>query len=92
MGRTPWSAIADDGPGIPEELIGRAFEPFFRVDLGRRQLKPGAGLGMAIAKEIIDQAGGSIKIANRAARRARPDGAPAARRGRRLRSERRPVT
>ncbi|MCB8838791.1 ATP-binding protein [Aurantimonas sp. VKM B-3413] len=57
--------ITDNGPGIPEELIGRAFEPFFRVDPGRRQLKPGAGLGMAIAKEIIDQAGGSIRIANR---------------------------
>ena len=57
--------IADDGPGIPEELIGRAFEPFFRVDPGRRQFKPGAGLGMAIAKEIVDQAGGAITVANR---------------------------
>ena len=57
--------IADDGPGIPEDLIGRAFEPFFRVDPGRRQFKPGAGLGMAIAKEIIDQAGGAIIVANR---------------------------
>ena len=57
--------IADDGPGIPEDLIGRAFEPFFRVDPGRRQFKPGAGLGMAIAKEIVDQAGGSIVVANR---------------------------
>ncbi len=57
--------IVDDGPGIPEELLERAFEPFFRVDPGRRKLKPGAGLGMAIAKEIIDQTGGTIKIANR---------------------------
>ncbi|MEF2550321.1 ATP-binding protein [Aurantimonas sp. A2-1-M11] len=59
-------SLADDGPGIPEHLIGRAFEPFFRVDLGRRQFKPGAGLGMAIAKEIVDQTGGSISVANRA--------------------------
>lgn len=57
--------IADDGPGIPEAVIGRAFEPFFRVDPGRRQFKPGAGLGLAIAKEIIDGAGGSISIVNR---------------------------
>ena len=57
--------IADDGPGIPEDLLGRAFEPFFRVDPGRRQFKPGAGLGMAIAKEIVDQAGGQITVANR---------------------------
>ena len=57
--------IVDDGPGIPDELLERAFEPFFRVDPGRRKLKPGAGLGMAIAKEIVDQAGGTIQIFNR---------------------------
>ncbi|MBP0617632.1 ATP-binding protein [Jiella mangrovi] len=57
--------IEDDGPGIPEDMLERAFEPFFRVDPGRRKLKPGAGLGMAIAKEIVDQAGGTIAIANR---------------------------
>ena len=57
--------IEDDGPGIPADLLERAFEPFFRVDPGRRKLKPGAGLGMAIAKEIVDQAGGTITIANR---------------------------
>ncbi|MAU98864.1 MAG: two-component sensor histidine kinase [Fulvimarina sp.] len=57
--------IEDDGPGIPEDMLERAFEPFFRVDPGRRKLKPGAGLGMAIAKEIVDQAGGMIRIANR---------------------------
>jgi signal transduction histidine kinase len=57
--------ITDEGPGIPEALIGQAFEPFFRVDPGRRQFKPGAGLGLAIAKEIIDGAGGTVRIANR---------------------------
>ena len=57
--------IEDDGPGIPEDMLEGAFEPFFRVDPGRRKLKPGAGLGMAIAKEIVDQAGGMIRIANR---------------------------
>nr|WP_210382310.1 ATP-binding protein [Jiella sonneratiae] len=57
--------IEDEGPGIPEELLERAFEPFFRVDPARRKLKPGAGLGMAIAKEIVDQTGGTIRIANR---------------------------
>nr|WP_246753821.1 ATP-binding protein [Jiella flava] len=57
--------ITDNGPGIPEALIERAFEPFFRVDPGRRKLKPGAGLGMAIAKEIVTQTGGTIAITNR---------------------------
>ncbi|MFD2236893.1 ATP-binding protein [Aureimonas populi] len=57
--------IEDDGPGIPPDLIERVFEPFFRVDPGRRKLGPGAGLGLAIAGEIVERHGGSIAIANR---------------------------
>lgn len=57
--------IDDEGPGIPEDLLERVFEPFFRVDAGRRRTVPGAGLGFAIAKEILDRAGGTIAIANR---------------------------
>lgn len=57
--------IADHGPGIPAELLNKAFEPFFRVDLGRRQSVPGAGLGLAIAKEIIERYGGTITLENR---------------------------
>lgn len=60
--------ITDRGPGIPPELLARVFEPFFRVDPARRQTVPGAGLGLAIAKEIVDRTGGRIAIANR------PDG------------------
>ncbi|KAA0972089.1 HAMP domain-containing protein [Aureimonas fodinaquatilis] len=58
-------SIFDNGPGIPEELLGRVFEPFFRVDPARRKFYPGAGLGLAIALEIIEQEGGTLKIANR---------------------------
>ena len=57
--------IADSGPGIPPELLAKAFEPFFRVDPGRRQSVPGAGLGLAIAKEIIERHGGTITLENR---------------------------
>lgn len=57
--------IRDDGPGIPVELIDRVFEPFFRVDQARRKLIPGAGLGLAIAREIVEKHGGSITIVNR---------------------------
>lgn len=57
--------IFDDGPGIPEDLIGQVFEPFFRVDMARRKTLPGAGLGLVIAKEIIERFGGTITIANR---------------------------
>ncbi|WEK51442.1 MAG: ATP-binding protein [Candidatus Kaistia colombiensis] len=56
--------IVDQGPGIPEGLIEQAFEPFFRVDPARRQSAPGAGLGLAIAKEIVERLGGQIVIRN----------------------------
>jgi signal transduction histidine kinase len=58
-------AIEDEGPGIPEELMSRVFEPFFRVDAARRKSVPGAGLGLAIAKELIERHGGSLTIQNR---------------------------
>lgn len=56
--------ISDNGPGIPAELLSQVFEPFFRVDMARRKTVPGAGLGLAIAKEIIERFGGTIEIAN----------------------------
>jgi signal transduction histidine kinase len=60
--------IEDEGPGIAPELLGQVFEPFFRADPARRQNIPGVGLGLTIAREIIQRAGGTIAIFNR------PDG------------------
>ncbi len=57
--------IEDDGPGIPADLMSHVFEPFFRAAPGRMRESKGAGLGLAIAKEIIERFGGSIAIANR---------------------------
>jgi signal transduction histidine kinase len=57
--------IEDCGPGIPEAVIGRVFEPFFRIDPARQQPIPGAGLGLAIAKEIVARHDGEITLANR---------------------------
>jgi len=57
--------IEDAGPGIPENLMTSVFEPFFRVDPARRQQVPGAGLGLAIAKEIIEKSNGRLVIENR---------------------------
>ena len=61
----PTVVIADRGPGIPGDLLEQVFEPFFRVDPGRRQPVPGAGLGLAIAREIVVRSGGDITIHNR---------------------------
>lgn len=60
--------VTDDGPGIPPNLIGQVFEPFFRADPARRQSIPGAGLGLTIAREIIRRSGGDIHIVNGAER------------------------
>jgi signal transduction histidine kinase len=57
--------ILDEGPGIPEDMIDRAFEPFFRADPARNKTIDGAGLGLAIVKEIITRHGGTITLANR---------------------------
>jgi signal transduction histidine kinase len=56
--------IIDSGPGIPEQLLVRAFEPFFRVDTAR-SATAGVGLGLAIAKEIIHRNQGTLILANR---------------------------
>ncbi|MBO4223833.1 two-component sensor histidine kinase [Bradyrhizobium neotropicale] len=56
--------IDDDGPGIPPDMIGQVFEPFFRANRARTKEIDGAGLGLTIAYEIVRRAGGSITIEN----------------------------
>ena len=65
QGDTALIRIEDEGPGIPEQIMPRVFEPFFRVDPGRRKSVPGAGLGLAIAKEIVERHGGQLSLHNR---------------------------
>jgi signal transduction histidine kinase len=60
--------IDDEGPGIPDQSLSRVFEPFFRVDAARRKSGPGAGLGLAIAKEIVERHGGKLTLQNRSPR------------------------
>lgn len=58
-------AIDDEGPGILDQSMSRTFEPFFRVDPARRKFGVGAGLGLAIAKEIAERHGGKLTLQNR---------------------------
>lgn len=52
--------FANSGITIPEEKLGRIFEQFFRLDASRASRTGGAGLGLAIAKEIVELHGGTI--------------------------------
>ena len=49
---------------IPKEKLDRIFERFFRLDESRSSNTGGAGLGLAIAKEIVEQHGGAISAAS----------------------------
>lgn len=52
--------VIDEGPGIPEEQRARVFERFQRLDAARSSSDGGAGLGLAIARWIVDLHGGDI--------------------------------
>jgi signal transduction histidine kinase len=57
--------VADDGPGIPAAERGRVFERFYRADRARAADRGGAGLGLAIARWIVDLHGGQIRAEDR---------------------------
>jgi len=56
--------IRDGGPGIPKDELARVFDPFYRVETSRSRESGGTGLGLTIARNIAEQHGGSITLAN----------------------------
>ena len=58
--------ISDTGIGIPEEECERIFEPFYRVDQSRSRSVGGAGLGLALVKDIVEKHGGRIRVNSQA--------------------------
>jgi signal transduction histidine kinase len=57
--------VLDEGRGIPEEELERAFEPFFRGEASRSRETGGTGLGLGIARNIARAHGGDLVLRNR---------------------------
>jgi two-component system OmpR family sensor kinase len=57
-------AVADNGEGIAPEHLPHLFERFYRVDSSRSQEQRGSGLGLSIAKALIEAQAGRISIAS----------------------------
>jgi signal transduction histidine kinase len=54
--------VEDDGPGVPEEERDRIFERFARTEEGRSRDSGGAGLGLAIVREVAVAHGGTVAV------------------------------
>jgi len=58
--------VTDHGPGVPDDLKVRMFEPFERLDASRREASSGTGvgLGLAVVKGFLESMGGSVVAAD----------------------------
>lgn len=56
--------VRDHGPGVPNEMLDRLFEPFFRVEESEEKRSSGFGLGLSIARRAVVLHGGTIQAAN----------------------------
>ena len=62
-GRDAVVEVSDDGPGVPADALARVFEPFFRGASGGTPR--GTGLGLAVARGLVEAHGGHISVRNR---------------------------
>ena len=60
--------VADTGEGIPDDVLPFVFDRFYRVDPSRSRATGGAGLGLTIARKLVDAHGGSIRVESEAGR------------------------
>jgi len=65
QGGTVELVIEDEGPGIPEGLLGEVLQPFTRLDRSRSRTTGGTGLGLSIADAIAKSQGAALILENR---------------------------
>ena len=53
--------VSDDGPGVPEHLLGAVFKPFYQVSPGSAE---GFGIGLSLVKMLVDKHEGSVRMRN----------------------------
>lgn len=58
-------SIANTGDGIPSDDLERVFERFYRVEKSRDRARGGAGIGLAIVKQLVEQGGGRVGAESR---------------------------
>jgi signal transduction histidine kinase len=57
--------VADTGIGVPQDEVGQLFSRFYRASSATRRAIPGTGLGLVIARAIVEAHGGSIELESR---------------------------
>lgn len=63
-GRFAVIRIRDEGTGIPEAELEKVFDPFYRLEASRSRDTGGTGLGLTIARNIVEQHGGTLSLRN----------------------------
>jgi signal transduction histidine kinase len=54
--------VRDNGAGIPKDRLDAIFEPFVQVETGHTRTQPGAGLGLAISRDLTRAMGGDLTV------------------------------
>jgi histidine kinase len=60
LGHVVRTTVSDTGPGIPTDALPRVFDRLYRVDPSRIRDTGGSGLGLTIARQLVEAHGGTI--------------------------------
>ena len=58
--------VEDDGPGVPDDAVGRLFDRFFRVRRKGEPSRPGSGIGLTVVRGLVEAMGGRVRASRSA--------------------------